>query len=605
MGKNLLSVNLKYYKAGEINRISDHNNRISKIDYLLEKENILFNNVDVIYKHFNDETNINNKYLFNTGEYENQKDQINEYNLKNKNNGDLLKFETLNLLQRKRLIQAKNKSYTKKSENEIIEMVIALSEDQAKEYLNNGIDLTKGFDKFALNLQETYGFTPIGLSFHLDEGYVAAHDDIENNIKKGDVKYNIHAHLVVLNYDFDRERSVLRNMKKQDMRDLQDLCEKSFQSVNLDFKRGVSKKISGKNHLEKNDFILEKQEKNIEFNNTIINNQSQNIQNLNIKLSGLSSDIQKLETIINKKKKDYYVLDKYITIKKQEILTMKDDITKVNTIKNEYKLLLENYEKGSEEYQALYNTIGKYQEKEKELRSALKSLKVELDNNYGQKDAIIENIEKLNKELKTKENELLAKSKIILEKALNLRDLDNNIVNKSKDLEDLETKIVEKKEIVVENYDEFDKYLQNEVNKNINPLIEKSMVGSGSIKNIPKLKENILKMAKTFSESDVVISKYQNDRLELIDSRAKITNLENEKKALVKKNDNYDVQVKFFRGNNTELNDSIKGKDKIISDKNMAILEYEKTEKALKRFLIKHNISFDDFISFKQKHIGD
>lgn len=590
MARNLLSVSLKYYKAAEIERIVNHNNRLSEIDYLLEKENILFDNVDVIYKHFDDD-NINNKYLYNAGDYENQKDQINEYNLKNENNGDLLRFETLKLLNKKKQIQAKNKSYTKKSENEIVEMVISLSEEQAKSYLENGVDLTKGFDKFAMDLEEKYGFTPIGLSLHLDEGYISAYDDIENNIKKGDVKYNIHAHLVVLNFDFDKERSVLRNMKKQDMRDLQDLCQNSFQSVNLDFKRGVSKLETGKDHVEKQEFVINKLNDQIEKQKKVVKNLQNSATSglkfmidLNQKIKDLEKEIEKLE--IKKSKFNTIIVESV-----EKIKNLNDDITKVNKIKKEHKEALIGLDKTSKAYSIVYKQVGEYMALEKEKRVELSQLKFDLDNVKIEKDSVIENIKNLKEDLSDKESLLKEKETIILEK--------------TEEFNNLETKIVEKKELVVENYDEFDKYLTNEVNKNINPLIEKSMVGSGSIKNITKLKENILKMAKTFSESDVVISKYQNDRLELNNSKAIITNLKNKIKPLVEKNDNYQVQVDFFRDDNTKLNETIKGKDKIISDKNIAILEYEKTEKALKRFLIKHNISFDDFISFKQKHIGD
>ena len=42
--RNYISVNAKYYKMGEIDRISNHNFRQSKVDYLLPKEQIKFQN---------------------------------------------------------------------------------------------------------------------------------------------------------------------------------------------------------------------------------------------------------------------------------------------------------------------------------------------------------------------------------------------------------------------------------------------------------------------------------------------------------------------------------------------------------------------------------
>ncbi len=48
--RNYISVNAKYYKMGEIDRISNHNFRQSKIDYLLPKEQIKFKNKNIVLK---------------------------------------------------------------------------------------------------------------------------------------------------------------------------------------------------------------------------------------------------------------------------------------------------------------------------------------------------------------------------------------------------------------------------------------------------------------------------------------------------------------------------------------------------------------------------
>lgn len=302
--RNYISVNAKYYKAKEINRIINHNLRIDDIEYLLKKEDIKFENNNIIY----------GSDLYTVGEYENEKLLLkNEYNLDKKNNSNLFNRQYLNLHNAKKDIQAKKKSFTKPSENELVEMVIALSEEQALHYLSNGIDITKGFDNFAKDLQDKYGFTPLQLSLHTDEGYID-----ENGV----VKFNIHCHLTLFNYDFIKERSVLRTLTKQDWIDMQDMAQNSFQAMGLDFVRGVSKSITKKEHLEKNDYILQKQ-----------------------------------TTKIN---------------------SLKNDIYDINKQKNDSKELLKNFEKGTIEYGELYKEIGKLQVNEKSLREEKRKLEGEI-----------------------------------------------------------------------------------------------------------------------------------------------------------------------------------------------------------------------------------
>ncbi|MCT7483922.1 coiled-coil domain-containing protein [Aliarcobacter cryaerophilus] len=298
--RNYISVNAKHYKKKEIQRISEHNFRLQKIGYLLPKEHIKYENVNIIYAN-----NITNKYennLTKLGEYSQNLNEL--YNKKQLDN--ILKTQYQLLLKTKEDIQYKNKSYAKTNESTLVEMVVALSEEQAKFYLESGQDLGKGFDNFTKNLCEKYGFTPLQVSLHLDEGYV------ENGV----TKLNVHAHLTFFNFDFYKERSVLRTLKKQDYKDLQDLAANSFQEVGFDFKRGESKELSGKEHLERNDFILAKQKEEI------------------IKLD---FEYKNLVAIVNSTKK-----------KEQE--------------------LLKSHEKLSSDYKEIYKSVGELKELEKTLR---------------------------------------------------------------------------------------------------------------------------------------------------------------------------------------------------------------------------------------------
>ncbi|MEA3498765.1 MAG: hypothetical protein U9R16_06895 [Campylobacterota bacterium] len=44
---NYISVNAKYYKANQSSKLSEHNNRESNIDYLLDEEYIKYQNKNI------------------------------------------------------------------------------------------------------------------------------------------------------------------------------------------------------------------------------------------------------------------------------------------------------------------------------------------------------------------------------------------------------------------------------------------------------------------------------------------------------------------------------------------------------------------------------
>ncbi len=318
--KNYISVNAKHYKKREINRISQHNFRLQKIDYLLPKAHIKYDNINMIYDNTNIiyDNKIDENKLTKLGQYTQNLNEV----FNKKELDDILKSQYELLLHKKEKIQYKNKSYAKSNESTLVEMVVALSEEQALNYLESGKDLGVGFDNFTKKLCEKYGFTPLQVSLHLDEG------NVENGVKK----LNIHAHLTLFNFNFEKERSVLRTLKKQDYKDLQDLAANSFQEVGLNFIRGEGKEITNKKHLERNDFILSKQ--------------NQQLENYDLILKSL--------------------------------------IPEVNQEKKDLKSLLNTFNKDSAEHKILSNLVGSTMNLEKELR---KYSKIE-DFNKETKDEI-------------------------------------------------------------------------------------------------------------------------------------------------------------------------------------------------------------------------
>ncbi len=178
---NYVMLSMEYSKAKQYLKIINHNNRKSKVDYL---------------------KNDNEKKYGNNIEKS---------------------FSTLEELQEKRKKQAKPKQYRRNNENEICEFILGFSEEQFKkcskeEVFNLSIKLME-------QIKAKWGFEPMEISFHLDEG-------------KGD-KTNVHAHLVFYNFNFEKNKSVLRKLTKKDFREFQDSAGNQFKE--LDFQRGKSK----------------------------------------------------------------------------------------------------------------------------------------------------------------------------------------------------------------------------------------------------------------------------------------------------------------------------------------------------------------------------
>ena len=117
-------------------------------------------------------------------------------------------------------LEARRLSYLAKNNKEdkqkkhIVEMVVALSYDKVKQYLEEGKttkDLDKGFYQYAKNLENEYGFNTMEISIHKDEGHI----DLDGQPKK-----NYHAHIEFLGLD-SYGNSVRRKIDKKFLSDLQ------------------------------------------------------------------------------------------------------------------------------------------------------------------------------------------------------------------------------------------------------------------------------------------------------------------------------------------------------------------------------------------------
>ncbi|MCT7596710.1 coiled-coil domain-containing protein [Aliarcobacter butzleri] len=282
--KDFVSVNLVTYSKEHLSIILKHNierkNFDNNIPYLLEKGQEIDKNVNLSYSNFEGLENKRQNYL------------------KSKNKDDYMK-------------------------KHLVEFVVSLSFDKVKDYIKDNQDIDKGFIQYVKDLKAQYAIETINLNIHKDEGF----------IENGEVKYNYHAHILAYNYNFDKNLAFASNLKKSDYRNLQTLAQNSFQSVGLDFKRGVSKFVTKKEHLNRNDYIKQEKQKQLK--------------SLFVDISTQKKELKKIYSEINKQK---------IEMKKQRDLYQKVDL-EYQTFNEQY-LQLQSLEKQKrQEYKALENSI--------------------------------------------------------------------------------------------------------------------------------------------------------------------------------------------------------------------------------------------------------
>ena len=104
---------------------------------------------------------------------------------------------------------------------------------------------------YAQQVQQRWGIRAIQIHIHRDEGHYVNPDDKESWVP------NLHAHII---WDWmNHETGKSYKLGKKDMEELQDLAAET-----LEMERGRRKADTGAEHLERNDYILQKQEKELE-----------------------------------------------------------------------------------------------------------------------------------------------------------------------------------------------------------------------------------------------------------------------------------------------------------------------------------------------------
>ena len=461
--KNFISVNAKYYKSSQISKISNHNSRESKIDYLLNEKDRKYDNKEIIYNSNSKNSsgggiNLDESNLGGIGTYSDNLKKLKSPKPNNSfNNSKLMQYQFYNLQQQKKeILQKKYKYKENDKENTLIDMVVSLSEEQAKHYLDNNIDLTQAYNDYMQQIKEKFGFEPLSLNLHVDEGY----ED-----KNGEIHFNIHAHCVFYNFDFENEKSVLRNLKKQDWENMQNIAQDSFQKFNLDFKRGIPKNDSRKKHLERNEYILQQQNQDLK---DVINDfeQKQNeLKELYNLLNTQKNQLKTLKNDVDKNSNIYKVLSQNVKTLQQQEKEARQNYKEFSNLLNDKKSELKRVEEEIEDVDVwLKDTKNSLKEFLKEHTRKNSNNKFELNNvNEFYNELVSLSLHLTNYDLKIKEIEQLKATNFLLKNKI--QEVNETKENNENNVNNLELKLkntIHKKDILEDENYSLRKFIKNE-----------------------------------------------------------------------------------------------------------------------------------------------
>ena len=144
--------------------------------------------------------------------------------------------------------------------------------------------------RFGEECQKRWGITPLQIFLHKDEGHwLNGQPDPEDResfkVSERWFKPNYHAHIVFdwMNHDTGKSRK----LNDDDMMQMQTLA-----SDTLLMERGKSKAVTGKEHLERNDFIIEKQKAELQRIEAIKRHKEQQVNLAEQELRQVKSEIR-------------------------------------------------------------------------------------------------------------------------------------------------------------------------------------------------------------------------------------------------------------------------------------------------------------------------
>ena len=158
--------------------------------------------------------------------------------------------------------------------------------------------------RYADAVHQRFGITPLQIFIHRDEG----HFESEDNGKVW--KPNYHAHIV---WDWiNHETGKSWKLNQADMRELQSIAAETLQ-----MERGKSKSETGKEHLERNDFIIEKQKREAELAEIRRKEAETECEQMEDKVEQTRQTMQSLDTQISTKQSEVKSLDAELEARKK------------------------------------------------------------------------------------------------------------------------------------------------------------------------------------------------------------------------------------------------------------------------------------------------
>ena len=171
--------------------------------------------------------------------------------------------------------------------------------------------------KFGEECQKRWGITPLQIFLHKDEGHwLSGQPDAEDkeSFQVGErwFKPNYHAHIVFdwMNHDTGKSQK----LNNDDMTVMQTLA-----SDILSMKRGQSKAETGKEHLERNDFIIEKQKEEMSRLDATRQHREQQLETANRKMQEVESRTNTLIETAHQKERQSEELDRAISEKRSKL----------------------------------------------------------------------------------------------------------------------------------------------------------------------------------------------------------------------------------------------------------------------------------------------
>lgn len=252
----------------------------------------------------------------------------------------------LNYLRATKRVEEIKKKSIQKNANHYLEGVLAFSPEQVlkmgeKSFRTAAPEL---IEEYGRKIGAEFGFEYLGFSLHFDEGKVD---------ENGKFECNYHAHLSFVNFDFNTNKARFREIQEKFVSKkkypnkafvkMQDIAGETFSKIG--FKRGVSKEITGRKHLEKAEYKLlaevrEKADK-LSAENELIKVENTNliseIEAKKVEINKLNSSVSILSTMAE----DIYssVVDRLVRWLKRATPELSNEIAnEINQFKDKGKL---------------------------------------------------------------------------------------------------------------------------------------------------------------------------------------------------------------------------------------------------------------------------